>query len=159
MKNKISIITVVYNGAATLEQTILSVINQTYKNIEHIGWSTVVEDCKTIGKHMFLSSLPVHLEQIGENVTFFDPSDEIEPAELLLKTETVEYRIHTEKELTENLKNRMLKFVNDFLSIFQWNGFPSASSCSSAVLMTFRYPFFLNPSVRTRSPVQSGASK
>ncbi|MDR2410220.1 MAG: glycosyltransferase [Bacteroidales bacterium] len=32
----ISIITVVYNGAFTLEQTILSVINQTYKNIEYI---------------------------------------------------------------------------------------------------------------------------
>jgi glycosyltransferase involved in cell wall biosynthesis len=32
----ISIITVVYNGATTLEQTMLSVINQTYKNIEYI---------------------------------------------------------------------------------------------------------------------------
>jgi glycosyltransferase involved in cell wall biosynthesis len=32
----ISIITVVYNGAAFLEQTIESVINQTYKNIEYI---------------------------------------------------------------------------------------------------------------------------
>jgi glycosyltransferase involved in cell wall biosynthesis len=32
----ISIITVVYNGVATLEKTILSVINQTYKNIEYI---------------------------------------------------------------------------------------------------------------------------
>jgi glycosyltransferase involved in cell wall biosynthesis len=32
----ISIITVVYNGASTLEQTILNIINQTYKNIEYI---------------------------------------------------------------------------------------------------------------------------
>lgn len=32
----ISIITVVYNGAKTLEQTIQSVINQTYNNIEYI---------------------------------------------------------------------------------------------------------------------------
>jgi glycosyltransferase involved in cell wall biosynthesis len=32
----ISIITVVFNGASTLEQTILSVINQTYENIEYI---------------------------------------------------------------------------------------------------------------------------
>jgi glycosyltransferase involved in cell wall biosynthesis len=32
----ISIITVVYNSASTLEQTILSVINQTYENIEYI---------------------------------------------------------------------------------------------------------------------------
>lgn len=33
---KVSIITVVFNGAKTLEQTILSVLNQTYKNIEYI---------------------------------------------------------------------------------------------------------------------------
>jgi len=33
---KISIITVVYNGAATLEKTIKSVASQTYSNIEHI---------------------------------------------------------------------------------------------------------------------------
>jgi glycosyltransferase involved in cell wall biosynthesis len=32
----ISIITVVYNAASTLDQTMLSVINQTYKNIEYI---------------------------------------------------------------------------------------------------------------------------
>jgi glycosyltransferase involved in cell wall biosynthesis len=32
----ISIITVVYNSVTTLEQTILSVINQTYRNIERL---------------------------------------------------------------------------------------------------------------------------
>jgi len=36
MNLKISIITVVYNSVSTLEQTILSVINQTYENIEYI---------------------------------------------------------------------------------------------------------------------------
>jgi glycosyltransferase involved in cell wall biosynthesis len=35
-KPTISIITVVYNAVTTIEETILSVINQTYNNIEYI---------------------------------------------------------------------------------------------------------------------------
>jgi glycosyltransferase involved in cell wall biosynthesis len=53
----ISIITVVYNGVTTLEQTILSVINQTYKNIEYIiidGGSTdgTIDIIKKYEKHL-----------------------------------------------------------------------------------------------------------
>jgi glycosyltransferase involved in cell wall biosynthesis len=53
----ISVIIVVYNSAATLEQTILSAINQTYKNIEYIiidGGSTdgTVDIIKKYEKHL-----------------------------------------------------------------------------------------------------------
>lgn len=53
----ISIITVVYNGAKTLEQTIQSVINQTYTNIEYIiidGGSTdgTLDIIKKYEKHI-----------------------------------------------------------------------------------------------------------
>ena len=36
VKYKVSVITVVYNSVDTIEQTIQSVLNQTYKNIEYI---------------------------------------------------------------------------------------------------------------------------
>ena len=54
---KVSIITVVYNGVTHLEQTINSVINQTYNNIEYIiidGGSTdgTVELIKKYDKHI-----------------------------------------------------------------------------------------------------------
>ena len=55
MDLKISIITVTYNSAATLEQTILSVLDQSYQNIEYVildGGSTdetlqIIEKYKT----------------------------------------------------------------------------------------------------------------
>jgi glycosyltransferase involved in cell wall biosynthesis len=81
------------------------------------GWSTVVEDCKTIGKHIILSNLPVHLEQINENVTFFDPLDEKGLAEILLSD--IKETNYTQEELTKKLEQRIITFANDFLSIFE----------------------------------------
>ena len=50
---KVSIITVVYNGVATIEQTIKSVLGQTYKNIEYI----VIDGASTDGTQQILKSM------------------------------------------------------------------------------------------------------
>jgi len=39
------------------------------------GWSTTVEEAKSLGKKMLLSSIPVHQEQAHGRCSFFEPSD------------------------------------------------------------------------------------
>jgi glycosyltransferase involved in cell wall biosynthesis len=48
------------------------------------GWSTLVEDAKTLGKPIFVSDLPVHREQLGEDHPhFLDPDDPYEWAQAI----------------------------------------------------------------------------
>lgn len=39
------------------------------------GWSTVIEDAKAMNQFVLASDLPVHKEQLRQNVLFFDPYD------------------------------------------------------------------------------------
>ncbi|MCM1182631.1 MAG: glycosyltransferase [Roseburia sp.] len=50
MNYKVSIITVVYNGAATIEQTIQSILHQTYDNIEYI----IIDGASTDGTQQII---------------------------------------------------------------------------------------------------------
>ena len=47
------------------------------------GWGTVVEDAKSLGKHVILSDIPVHREQIDKHCSFFPPSDSTELSSLM----------------------------------------------------------------------------
>ena len=47
------------------------------------GWSTLVEESKALNKHIVLSDLAIHKEQIDVNCTFFDPLNENQLADIL----------------------------------------------------------------------------
>lgn len=47
------------------------------------GWSTVVEDARTLGKPMLLSDFPVHLEQNPPHSKFFQQGNVVQLAELM----------------------------------------------------------------------------
>jgi glycosyltransferase involved in cell wall biosynthesis len=49
------------------------------------GWSTTVEEAKSLGARMVLSNLAVHREQAGATAEFFDPGDPAAIAEALEK--------------------------------------------------------------------------
>jgi glycosyltransferase involved in cell wall biosynthesis len=47
------------------------------------GWSTSVEDAKAMNQYVIASNLPIHIEQLTQNVSFFDPLDYIKLAEII----------------------------------------------------------------------------
>jgi glycosyltransferase involved in cell wall biosynthesis len=47
------------------------------------GWSTTVEEAKSLGKRVLLSRIPVHVEQDPPGGEFFDPGDPDELAALM----------------------------------------------------------------------------
>lgn len=75
------------------------------------GWNTTVEDCKCMNKFIFLSNLPVHREQIEQNVCFFDPHDEDELADKLCTVKP------TEKMLDYSLNIK--SFAEDFYHVIE----------------------------------------
>ncbi|MBD9678445.1 glycosyltransferase family 4 protein [Pseudomonas sp. PDM18] len=49
------------------------------------GWSTVIEDAKSVSQYVIASSLPANVEQADENIEFFDATDSTALAALLEK--------------------------------------------------------------------------
>jgi glycosyltransferase involved in cell wall biosynthesis len=49
------------------------------------GWSSLVEDARTLGKRIYVSDIPVHREQHPDEAVFFDPDRPEELAELLAR--------------------------------------------------------------------------
>src|SRR5690606_7479795 len=78
------------------------------------GWSTTVEEAKSLGKSILLSSIAVHLEQAPKRGLYFTPHDPNELATLLIKTLTA-YSLGTEKayeaEAAASLKARVRDFA------------------------------------------------
>jgi glycosyltransferase involved in cell wall biosynthesis len=76
------------------------------------GWSTVIEDAKTLQVPVIASSLPVNIEQLEDKGTFFDPHDDQRLSQLLSTfddTRKIEY---------EPYNNRIKQFAKDFVTVF-----------------------------------------
>lgn len=84
------------------------------------GWSTVVEDARTIGKPMLISDFPVHIEQNPPDSHFFARSN-AEQLAMLISTAISELKPgpNLEKESVAQQKNkeRMVAFGRRFLEI------------------------------------------
>lgn len=86
------------------------------------GWSTTVEEAKSVGKRMLLSSLPVHREQNPQESVYFDPEDAQALAEKMSQL-YMEYApgpcLHLEEKARECLLPRTQEFGKKFTGIMQ----------------------------------------
>jgi glycosyltransferase involved in cell wall biosynthesis len=92
------------------------VINPSYFE----GWSSTVEEAKTVGKTILLSNIPVHIEQAPQFGIYFDPNNAIELASIMEKVinnPTTQNLSAT--ELRTSLDNRTREFSLKYLEILK----------------------------------------
>lgn len=84
------------------------------------GWSTTVEEAKSIGKGMILSDLPVHREQNPPQSVYFDPRNSDRLAELLWDAWNAgegSPDVEMEARATAGLEGRTLAFARTYQDI------------------------------------------
>ncbi|MCF8320858.1 MAG: glycosyltransferase family 4 protein [Flavobacterium sp.] len=78
------------------------------------GWSTVIEDAKSLQVPVIASNIAVHKEQLEEKGLYFDPNNALDLAQLLQNF----YKEYIIEERYENYQDRVKKFALNFISIF-----------------------------------------
>jgi hypothetical protein len=84
------------------------------------GWSTVVEEVKSLGKTILLSDLPVHREQNPPSAEYFNPMDAVSLAEkmiFLYATRAPGPELELEQSARQNFTSRLRHFGETFLEI------------------------------------------
>jgi len=83
------------------------------------GWSTTVEEARSLGTPLLLSDIPVHREQVGAGAIFFDPADPEALATVLgdFVPITAEARNRARLLAQAAAEQRMRTFAEEFLQV------------------------------------------
>ena len=81
------------------------------------GWSTTVEEAKSLGVPMILSDLSVHREQASPNTEFFDPYSVSQFAELIYAYDqpSPQNRVSAEQAAIAEAADRVKQYALDFV--------------------------------------------
>ena len=106
-----------YNDLISLMKNSLALLNPSLFE----GWSSTVEEAKSLGKRIILSDIPIHREQNPPGGYYFDPGD---PEMLARHMKDIFYSDHEpEGELLvdaeKNLRARKLFFAASYQQIVQ----------------------------------------
>lgn len=103
-----------YNHVIKLILMADCVVNPSYFE----GWSSTVEEAKTVGKRILLSNIPVHIEQAPQFGVYFDPDDAVSLANKM--ESIINDAIVTTVDVTElrtSLDNRTRDFGFEYFKI------------------------------------------
>lgn len=79
------------------------------------GWSTVIEDARSLQVPVIAASLQVNIEQLEEKGTYFEPHDYLALTSILEKYPKRDF----DKQLYESYESRMKKAAYELLSVFK----------------------------------------
>lgn len=92
-----------------LMRNCISIINPSFFE----GWSSTVEEAKSLGKNMIISNLDVHKEQDPPETIYFDPNSPEELAKSM-KIKLDKYKAEPNYNLEENAKKNMTTRMEEF---------------------------------------------
>ena len=98
-----------YIEVLSLMKSSLAVINPSYFE----GWSSSVEESKSMGKKIILSDIAVHREQKPPNAIFFNPDDE-KILSSILENEWLNDSLNSDNESELTVKNYLEKRTTQF---------------------------------------------
>ncbi|HZI89877.1 MAG TPA: glycosyltransferase family 1 protein [Candidatus Polarisedimenticolia bacterium] len=105
-----------YGDVLTLARGAVAVVNPSFSE----GWSTTVEEAKTLGTPLVLSDLAVHREQVETKALFFDPRSPEAMAEAMAKAWTAgEIARPARDQVRVRARERMARFGEGFGRIAQ----------------------------------------
>lgn len=103
-----------YSHVVTFAENCLALINPSLFE----GWSTTVEEAKSLGKKIILSSIPIHKEQNPPGGVYFDTENPNALAEALLSVwQSKDDNIILKKQAKQNLKHRRINFAKTYEDI------------------------------------------
>lgn len=102
-----------YRDVVSLMKYSIAVINPSFFE----GWSTTVEECKSLGKNIILSNINTHLEQSPEHSFYFNPDDPDELANILSTLWAEGSVLSYSNTDGKNLKKRIIDFASNYQKI------------------------------------------
>jgi glycosyltransferase involved in cell wall biosynthesis len=119
LRNHVKILGLIeYSDVLSMMRSSIAVLNPS----RFEGWSSTVEEAKSMGKPVILSRIGVHLEQRPANARYFEPDDATGLSEILAEAWAAPADVsqeEAERTAREGLRARTIEYGNAYLELLR----------------------------------------